>query len=56
MDKQKQKQTDAEIVLESEVMPSEIVKQTAARKWCGELCVEMLNFMDQCVNFDGPMF
>ncbi|XP_028106817.1 protein FAR1-RELATED SEQUENCE 5-like [Camellia sinensis] len=32
MDKQKQKQTDAEIGLESEVMASEIVKQTAAGK------------------------
>ncbi|GMP45942.1 hypothetical protein CsSME_00014276 [Camellia sinensis var. sinensis] len=32
MDKQKQKQIDAEIGLESEVMASEIVKQTAAGK------------------------
>ncbi|GMP39235.1 hypothetical protein CsSME_00010156 [Camellia sinensis var. sinensis] len=32
MDNQKQKQTDAEIGLESEVMASEIVKQTAYEK------------------------
>ncbi|CAL5413570.1 unnamed protein product [Camellia sinensis] len=32
MDKQKQKQTDAQIGLDSEVIASEIVKQTAAGK------------------------
>ncbi|GMP76094.1 hypothetical protein CsSME_00032916 [Camellia sinensis var. sinensis] len=32
MDKQKQKQTDADIVLENEVIAVEIVKQTAAGK------------------------
>ncbi|CAL5437758.1 unnamed protein product [Camellia sinensis] len=32
MDKQKQKQTDAKIGLESEVIAAEIVKQTAAGK------------------------